>query len=61
MQPAGEFIREPNENLNVELFPRSRPFRQVLRQQSQNEHKDENIDQDRDSIVTEFSYINEII
>ena len=38
-----------------------RPFRQVLRHQSQKEHKDENMDQDRDTIVTEFSYINEII
>ena len=37
------------------------PFRQVLRHQSQKEHKDENMDRDRDSIVTEFIYINEII
>ena len=43
------------------LFSRSRPFRQVLRHQSQKEHKDENMDEDRDSIVTEFSYINENI
>ena len=32
------------------------PFRQVKK-----EHKDENMDRGRDSIVTEFSYINEII
>lgn len=58
---TGELNRDLIRNLNVLLFSRLRPFRKIFskRHHLQMDHNDENMNEDRVSIVTDFSYVNE--